>query len=67
MSQANRRTPGAPHPGHHAPAGRPPLEPVNPLPGWQATVQALLLVGIPMALLLIARFVLHTYYPELGY
>jgi hypothetical protein len=30
-------------------------------------VQALLLVGIPMALLLIARLVLHTYYPELGY
>jgi len=67
MSQANRRPPGAPHPGHHAPAGRQPLEPADPLPGWKAMVQALLLVGIPMVLLLIAKFVLKTYYPELGY
>ncbi len=67
MSQANRRPSGAPHPGHQASGGRPPLEPVDPLPGWKATVQALLLVGIPMALLLIAKFVLHTYYPEFGY
>lgn len=30
-------------------------------------VQAGLLVGIPLALLLIARLVLKTYYPEFGY
>jgi hypothetical protein len=67
MSQANRRPPGATHPGHHAPAGRPSLEPADPLPGWKAIVQSLLLVGIPLALLLIAKVILTTYYPELGY
>ena len=67
MSQANRRPPGATHPGHHAPTGRPSLEPADPLPGWKAIVQALLLVGIPLALLLIAKVILKTYYPELGY
>ena len=67
MSQATRRPPQAPHSGHHAPAGRPPLEPADPLPGWKAMVQAGLLAGIPLALLLIARLVLKTYYPEFGY
>jgi hypothetical protein len=67
MSQANRRPPGATHLGHHAPAGRPSLEPADPLPGWKAVVQSLLLVGIPLALLLIAKVILKTYYPELGY
>ena len=67
MSQANRRPPGATHPGHHAPAGRPGLVPADPLPGWKAVVQSLLLVGIPLALLLIAKVILKTYYPELGY
>ncbi|HEV8701616.1 MAG TPA: hypothetical protein VGV60_10140 [Candidatus Polarisedimenticolia bacterium] len=62
----NRRPPGA-TPGHHAPTGRPGLEPADPLPGWKAIVQSLMLIGIPLALLLIAKFVLKTYYPELGY
>ena len=43
------------------------LVPANPLPARTALLQVALLVGIPLVLLLIARFVLHQYFPALGY
>ena len=41
--------------------------PADPLPGWKAAVQALLLVGIPLVLLVAAKLVLKRFFPELGY
>ena len=41
--------------------------PADPLPGWKAAVQALLLVGIPLVLLFAAKVVLKKLFPELGY
>lgn len=46
---------------------RPSLIPANPLPGWKALVQALVLLGIPLALLLLARIALRRLLPGLGY
>ena len=43
------------------------LTPANPLPVRTALLQVALLVGIPLVLLLLARFVLHQYFPSLGY
>ncbi len=67
MSRMNRRPVGANPPGHHPPTGRPSLVPADPLPGWKALVQALLLVGIPLALLLVAKVIVKRFFPELGY
>jgi hypothetical protein len=47
--------------------GRQKLVPDNPLTGWQALIQTLFLLGIPLALLLLAKVVLRTFFPELGY
>jgi hypothetical protein len=49
------------------PTGRAGLIPANPLPVTTALVQVLILLGIPIALLVIARFILRRYFPELGY
>ena len=61
--------PGAPQrPGQSkGPTGRPSLVPSDPLPGWLAAVQVLILLGIPVTLLLVARLILHHYFPQLGY
>ena len=67
MSQMNRRSAGANPPGHHLPSGRPGLVPSDPLPGSKALIQALLLVGLPLAFLLVARVILKRFFPELGY
>ncbi len=67
MSQMNRKPVGANPPGHHPPSGRPVLEPADPLPAWKALVQAVILVGIPLTLLVIAKVVLKKFFPELGY
>lgn len=48
-------------------ANRPSLVPANPLPGWLAIVQVLILLGIPLTLLFVARLVLHHFFPDLGY
>lgn len=50
-----------------APSGRPSLVPENPLPGWKALLQALFLLGMPIALLWLTRAILRAYFPELGY
>jgi len=63
----NRRPGGANPPGQHLPAGRPSLIPADPLPGWKAAVQALVLLGIPLTLLFVAKVVLKKFFPELGY
>lgn len=63
----NRRSAGATPPGQHPPSGRPGLVPSDPLPGWKAVVQALLLLGTPLALLLVCRVILQRFFPELGY
>jgi hypothetical protein len=49
------------------PAGRPPLEPEYPMSAGLALLQVFLLVGVPVAALLILKVVLKTYFPELGY
>ncbi len=49
------------------PAAKPSLVPTDPLPGWLAAVQVLILLGIPITLLLVARLILHHFFPELGY
>ena len=67
MAKPNRRPGGANPPGQQAQAGRPSLVPADPLPGWKAAFQALLLLGIPLALLLAAKLVLKRFFPELGY
>ena len=66
MAEAKRRQ-GATPPGQTAHAGRPGLIPTDPLPGWKALVQAALLLGIPITLLLVAKVILRTYFPSLGY
>ena len=67
MAKPNRRPGGANTPGQQAQAGRPSLVPADPLPGWKAAVQALLLLGIPLSLLFAAKLVLKRFFPELGY
>ncbi len=47
--------------------GRPSLIPMDPLPGWQALMQALFLLGLPILLLVLAKVVLRNFFPELGY
>jgi hypothetical protein len=47
--------------------GRPSLEPANPLSVRVAILQIVALLGIPIALLLFAKVILRTYFPELGY
>lgn len=49
------------------PLGRPSLVPADPLPGWKAMLQALFLLGVPIALLWITRAILRVFFPELGY
>jgi len=67
MPKMNRRQGGANPPGQQPQGGRPSLIPADPLPGWKAAIQALLLVGIPLALLFAAKLVLKRFFPELGY
>jgi hypothetical protein len=43
------------------------LIPANPLTARQALIQVTLLAGIPLLLLLLFRFILHRFFPELGY
>ena len=43
------------------------LIPANPLSPRVALIQIALLVGIPLLLLLLARFVLRQFFPSLGY
>lgn len=41
--------------------------PSDPLPGSKALIQVLLMAGVPLALLLVARVILKRFFPELGY
>ncbi len=43
------------------------LIPANPLSPRVAFIQVALLVGIPLVLLLLARFILRQFFPSLGY
>jgi len=47
--------------------GRPSLEPSDPLTLWAAILQIAVLLGIPITLLLFAKVILRTFFPELGY
>ena len=58
---------GGPTRGQAQGSGRPGLIPADPLPGWKALLQVLLLLGIPITLLLLARVILRRFFPELGY
>ena len=48
-------------------AGRPSLEPTEPLPLATAFIQVVVLLGVPIGLLLFAKVILRTFFPELGY
>jgi len=68
MSRMSRQQRGPTQPGQPPqPAGRQGLVPVDPLPVWKALVQVAILLGIPLFLLVVARLVLRTFFPELGY
>ena len=67
MAKMNRRPSGANPPGQQPQGGRPTLIPADPLPGWKAAVQVVLLLGIPLTLLFVAKVVLKRFFPELGY
>jgi hypothetical protein len=54
-------------PGRPAPSGRPSLIPDNPLPVSRALIQALVLLGVPILLLLVGKILLRRFFPELGY
>ena len=43
------------------------LVPANPMSARTAFFQIALLIGIPLVLLLLARFVLQQFFPSLGY
>ena len=43
------------------------LIPANPLTARSAFIQVALLIGIPLALLLVARLILRQFFPSLGY
>jgi hypothetical protein len=43
------------------------LIPSNPLSARKAFVQVALLLGIPLVVLLLARFLLRQFFPSLGY
>jgi hypothetical protein len=60
-------TPGPRPPGSPQPGARPGLIPAIPLRLSTALLQVLLLLGVPIALLLLARPILRTFFPELGY
>ncbi|HEV8200946.1 MAG TPA: hypothetical protein VGS03_13070 [Candidatus Polarisedimenticolia bacterium] len=49
------------------PGGRPPLEPEHPLSAGMALFQVFLLVGVPVAALLVLKVIIRVYFPELGY
>ena len=63
--KGQRQRGAAGNPARRETAGE--LIPANPLSGREAMVQLLLLLGIPLALLLLARFVLRALFPSLGY
>jgi len=54
-------------PGQSQGPGRIPLHPADPLPGWKALMQAAILLGLPLTLLLVARLILRKFFPSLGY
>lgn len=64
-SQSNARRQGTG--SRAAPTGRPSLIPDDPLPGWKALLQALFLLGVPIAMLWLLRAILRAVMPELGY
>ena len=47
--------------------GRPPLEPANALTLRAALIQVALLLGVPVTLLIFAKVILRSFFPELGY
>ncbi len=67
MAAQKRQHNGSTGPSGGIGPGRRGLVPENPLPIWKAFVQVLILLGIPIGLLLVARTILRVYFPELGY
>ncbi len=63
--KGQRQRGGAGNPGRRETTSE--LIPAHPLSGRDAMIQLLLLIGIPLALLLLARYVLRALFPSLGY
>lgn len=53
--------------GQGAGSARPGLVPAHPMPLSLAVIQVVLLLGIPLAILVVIKQVLKRYFPELGY
>ncbi len=53
--------------GGSRPAGRSTLIPEKPLSGTTAILQVLLLLGLPIGLLFLAKLALRAFFPQLGY
>lgn len=67
MAKPIRFQGGARPQGSQQPTSRPSLVPEKPLSGRVAVVQAILLLGIPITLLFVAKIVLRKFFPQLGY
>lgn len=63
--KGQRQRGGAGNPARRETASE--LIPAHPLSAREAMIQLLLLIGIPLALLLLARYVLRALFPSLGY
>jgi hypothetical protein len=63
--KGNRGTKGASQQGRKEPTSE--LIPSHPLSARDAVIQVVLLIGIPLILLLLAKVVLHQFFPSLGY
>jgi hypothetical protein len=63
--KGNRAAKGAAQGGKKEPTSE--LIPSNPLSTREAVIQIALLVGIPLILLLLAKALLHQFFPSLGY
>jgi len=53
--------------GGAGPSGRPPLEPLDPLPVSTALIQVAILLGIPIVLLLLAKVILIRFFPGVAH
>ena len=64
-SRAQRGKGGSQTPARKEPVGD--LIPANPLSGREALLQVVLLLGVPLVLLILAKFFLRQFFPSLGY
>jgi hypothetical protein len=67
MNGKQRRAAFGGAPGGGQSAGRPSLTPANPLSVTRALLQVAILLGIPLLLLVVGKFLVRAWFPGLGY